>query len=177
MKNPILKLPLYLGLGVFILTVLMTGFKLGDNKSVASLLTRANVSGATLSMQSISSNTVSVLLTSTKEVSGLDVSIYIQPREVKALTSTLTPGPGYALSGGSYDENTQIFSFSALKKTGETSTDLVATFNLGGSVPLSGLTTDLSFVTESNKTVVLEKGTGTDVLVSTKPLSFKYRSL
>lgn len=177
MKNPMLKLPLYLGLGIFILTVLVTGFKIGDNKSIASLLTRANKTGATLSMQSISSDSVSVLLTSAKEVSGLDVAIHIEPNGVKPLVSTLSPGDGFALSGGSYDDATQTFTFSALRKADEPAGSQVASFNLGGAVPSSGLSTDLSFVTDNNKTVVLEKGTGNNILVNTEKLSFKYRSL
>lgn len=175
MKNPILKLPLYLGLGIFILTVLVTGFKIGDNKSIASLLTRANKNGAVLSMQNISSSDVSILLTSVKEVSGLDVAIRIEPYGVKPLVSTLSPGPGFAISGGSYDDATSEFTFSALRKEDEPVGDVVASFSIGGAVPSSGLMVDLSFVTGGSKTVVLEKSSGKDILISAEKFSFRYR--
>ena len=62
-----------------------------------------------------------------------------------------------------------------LRKEDEPVGDVVASFSIGGAVPSSGLMVDLSFVTGGSKTVVLEKSSGKDILISAEKFSFRYR--
>jgi hypothetical protein len=172
-NSPFIKLPLYLGLALFMMTVLLTGTKLGDNKSLTSLFTKANEEGAALSLQSLAGDSVAVFVDTKKEVSGMDITLKIEPKGIHVIPSTLVSGPGYAVSGGTMDPDTNTFSFSALRKPEEGATSYVATFKLEGIGGVwSGLTADMSYVLDNDATVVLEKSTGKNILIKAEKLSF-----
>jgi len=166
------RIPLFIGIAVFIIAILVSAVKIGQNRSLTSENVKANVSGAELSLQYIAPETVSVILNTAKTVSGVDVWITLSPRDLEVLPSTLQAGSGYITSGGTYDQTNQSFVFSAIR-AGEAQSQIVATFQLGPKARIASIDGVMDFNKTDGNTSVIEKDSGADILVKTTGVKFK----
>ena len=108
------KLPLYLGLSVLVMSVLISVIKVGQTGNLTSQRTKAAVSGSSLELKFTSPNTVNVLFNSDKAIKGADAVIKYDKNKFRILSSTLRSGPSFITTGGVIDEALGTFSFSAL---------------------------------------------------------------
>lgn len=164
------KLPLYLGLGVLVVAVIMSAVKLGNKQAFTNLNSRANVAGATLILKYTAPNLVSVLLTSEKQVSGVDVVVKYNGDKTTVLPSSLSAGTGFVTTGGVVDEGVNTFSFSALSKKVPVTNGVVATFALTPKGNISSAQADVQFV--ETGTMVVSKDLGQNILSQTQGVKF-----
>ena len=159
------RLPLYLGLGVLVLAVLVSTKKISDQRSLSNA-PKASQNGAVLTIKDDGDGKVSVLLTSDKEVAGIDAVIKFDNSKVKILPSTLDGGISFITSGGVVDDAMGTFSFTAFVKNEESiKSAIVASFKVESINEGSG-ETELMFETGEEKTVVIDKTTGEDILTN-----------
>jgi len=164
------KLPLYLGLAVLVFSVLISVIKVGNQQAFTSGKTKANVAGATLVLKYTAPDVVSVILTSDKEVSGVDVSVKYNGNQINILPSSLTPGPLFITSGGTATDKSNVFAFSAIAKNTPVTAAVVANFTV---VPKEGLNTangDIQF--DSVGTAVVAKNSRQNILSNTQGVKF-----
>lgn len=157
------RLPLYLGLGVLVLAVLVSTKKISDQKSLSNA-PRANQNGAVIAMKDDGGGKVSVLLTSDKEVIGVDAVIKFDKSKVKILPSTLDGGSLFITSGGVVDEASGTFSFTAFVKNEENVKSAIVASFIVESINSGGGETDLTFETGEEKTAVIDKISGENIL-------------
>ncbi len=170
------KLPLYLGLGVLVFSILMATVKVGQKQTLTDQRTKAAASGANLTLNFTSPHLVSVLLTSDIEVAGVDVTIKFDSSKLTVLPSTLTASPSFITTGGKVDDKEGTFSFSALGKTKTITSSIVASFVVNGKNVSRIDSTELHFITANSQTAVinlskqniLSQSTGVSLDLSTK---------
>lgn len=160
--KPFSKIPLYLGLSVLVISILFSAVRLGQNKSVADIKSRAGAPKASLSLQFSAPDAVSVSVISEKEIAGIDAVITFNKDNVVILPSTLTASSSFVTSGGEVDEEAGTFSFSALAR-GSVTAAVVATFNVE-TKGRESVTANLQFATGEGKSAVIEKATGGNIL-------------
>lgn len=158
------KLPLYLGLSIFVLAVLVSAVKVGERGGIVPNQSQATVAKATLTLRFTSPDLVSITLNSEKEVAGVDVEIKYEKDKLSILPSTLTGGPTFVTTGGNLEESAGTFSFSALAKEKSLTSGIVATFNIGPVNQSKSLDTTLQFNKGEGKTAVIDKVTGENIL-------------
>lgn len=166
------KLPLYMGLAVLVFSVLISVAKVGSQQAMTSQKTKASAGGAGLSMQFTPPNLVSVLLTSEKEVAGVDMMVKFNGSEVTILPSSLSGGVSFVTSGGNMDVKANTFTFSAIAKKTPVSNGIVATFSV---VPAAGkisANADLQFAGEGTTTDVVDKVSKQNILGNTQGVKF-----
>lgn len=166
------RLPLYLGLSMFVLSVLVSAVKIGEVKNLTYNRSRASVAGANLTMRFLLPDLVNVSLTSDKAVSGTDIVITFDREKIEILSSTLISGPAFITTGGVVDEENSTFSFSALPKTGDVRAGLIASFQVVPKDTSSEVSTGLEFLTGQGNTVVLEKDSGNNILTTAEGVTF-----
>lgn len=174
MMKSFAKLPLYLGLAVLVFSVLISVIKIGNQQAFTSQRTRANVSGASLVLKYTAPDLVSIILTSDKEVSGVDITVKFNGDKIKILPSSLTSGPLFITSGGTVNDKSNVFAFSAITKNTPVAAAVVATFNV---LPKEGLNTaeaDIQF--ENVGTTVIAKDSGQNILTNTQGVKFTVSS-
>lgn len=169
--NPVHRMPLYLGLAVFIIAILVSAVKIGQSRSLSQLGARAGIAPYSLRLTHTENGWVSVLLNVDRPVAGVDVSIRIPSLDATILPSSLAAGPGYIVSGGSFDEATRHFTFSAVA-IGENQTGLVAKFQTGPMMRVENIPVELEFDTSEGATEVIERTTGNSLDVSTQGVRF-----
>lgn len=165
----VVKLPLYLGLAVLVVAVVMSAVKLSNQQAFTNLDSRANIAGASLILKYTAPNLVSVLLTSDKEVSGTDITVKYNSDKIDVLPSSLTAGTDFVTSGGNIDREASTFIFSALSKKPSVKNGVVATFTV---VPKDAkeASGDLQFI--GNETAVIDKAEGKNILSQTQGVKF-----
>lgn len=161
------KLPLYLGVSIFIVTVMMTAITVGMQKGSFETRSNASVSDVSLSMHYASPGIVSVFLTSQKPVGGMDISIRYDPKRIIILPSTLTAGPLFTTTGGITDIKNGTFSFSTLAKSEVKQGTLVASFTIQAAENSQNGDIQLQFNTGSGLTKVYDAGMTTNILTKT----------
>lgn len=169
------KLPLYLGLGVFILSVIISGMKVGGEQlAYMTGKTSASTATASLTLRYSSPDLVSVSLDSQKDVAGVDAVLKYDKEAMSILPSTLAGGPQFITSGGVIDESKNTFSFNGLAKS-PVSTGIVATFKI---IQVNGVDRDIKmdFVVGTNGSAVIEKISGENILNSTSGVKFTVSS-
>lgn len=166
------RIPLFIGIAIFIIAVLVTAVKIGQSRSLTSENVKANVKGAELSLRYTAPDTVSVILNTDRMVSGVDVWLALSPGDLEVLPSTLQAGPGFVTSGGVYDPNNRSFIFSAIR-AGEAQSQIVATFQAGPKERIASIDAAMDFNKIGGNTSVIEKDTGEDVLVKTFGVKFR----
>lgn len=168
------KLPLYLGLMVLVVSVLISAVKVGQQQSLVSQTSQANISRAALSLSFTPPNLATVFVSSDKEIAGADVTLKLTTDQLTVLPSSLNPGPSFLTSGGIMDEANMTFSFTALAKKPPVTAGIVGTFTLKGREGLGGaklLEAGMSFLTSNNSTSVIDKS-GKNILVKAEGLNF-----
>lgn len=159
------KIPLYLGLFVFVAAVLFSAIKVGEKGNLTSQRTRASTDNAMLELKFTSPDLVTVVLNSGKDVSGVDVAVKFDKSKIKILPSTLRSGSSFLTSGGVIDDNAGVFSFSALSR--ETmSKGIVGSFNIVPSGNLKTADSELSIVLGSDGSQVLDRASSQNILNS-----------
>lgn len=167
--KPAFKLPLYLGLFVLVVSVLVSAIKIGNQSSLTTSRTRANTQGASLILKYTPPNSVSILVSSDKKISGADITLLFNSEKITVLPSTLQPGLNLVTSGGIVDENKKTFSFSVIPKDKLFTDGLLATFTVNSNSG-KGANGDVQFVTPD--TQVIDKDTGQNILKSTQGVKF-----
>jgi len=165
------KFPLYLGLAIFAVSLVASAVKIGSNQMIALQQTRANVQGASLSLQFSPPDLISVLLTNNKEITGIDVALKYDKEKIVILPSSLKADDSFITSGGILDEENETFSFSALAKDSVSSSLVVATFRIAPKLQTAEKTS-LDFITSQEKTAVFDKSSMANILVKTQGLTF-----
>jgi hypothetical protein len=167
------RIPMYAGFSVFAISVILSAVKVSENRSVTNLSSSAAVAQVMLSLSYSKPNLVSVLLTSTQDVAGLDVGVSFDSNILTILPTSLTGGPGVVTTGGVLNEEGGTFSFSALPQGSAFASGIVATFTIAPKDGKSGSTT-ISFDTKNSHTAVLSRGTNLNVLSKTESVTIKF---
>lgn len=157
------RLPLYLGLSVLVLSVLVTSVTVGQKRNVALQRSQASATTANLSLQFTSPRTVSILINSPVDVSGIDIVIKYDKDKFTILPSSLSSGDQFITTGGKLNKGNGTFSFSAISKSGVKNT-IAATFSVRSLTPKIATSGNLAFETGQDKTVVLDKSSGQNIL-------------
>ncbi len=157
------KLPLYFGLFIFVAAILLSAIKVGEKGSITNQKSKASSAGASLSLKYTPPNLVSVLVNSEKEIAGVDAVIKFDKENISVLPSTLRGTTAFTTTGGKVDEKNGTFSFTALVKT-KTASGIIASFDIKTLGKPSG---ELSFVTGSEGSAVIEAATKENILTST----------
>lgn len=169
------KLPFYAGVFALVLSVMVATVQLGTKGQLSTRIS-ASTAKASLALQYSPPDLVSVSLNSEKDVDGVDVVIRFDKNKVAILPSTLTGTENFSLAGASIDNEKSTFSFSALPKKEGIKIGLIATFRVAGKLPTE-TATDLELVESGeDKSVVLEKSGGSDILTSTTGVTINVSS-
>lgn len=158
------KLPLYLGLFVFVVAVLFSAIKVGERGNLTSQRSKATTSGANLSLKYTHPHLISVILNSDKEVAGVDVVLKFNKEQVVILPSTLSGSNSFSTTGGKVDEKSGTFTFSALAKTKVTS-GIIASFNIKGARG-GQVVGEINFLEGPDGSAVIESATKENILTS-----------
>lgn len=162
------KLPLYLGLSIFVISILISAVKIGERNSIADIGSRAAVNGPNLSMAVTSEKIVNVVISSPIAVSGMDIAIKYNTSDLRILPSTLKAGSNFSISGGIAD-NEGNFSFSAIAKNKIRSEGIVASFETA-KINRNISSALLEFAEGTGKTAVLGAG-GENINFQTRSLN------
>ncbi len=170
--NKFTRFPLYLGLGIFVVTILVSAVKLGEKKSLTSTKSRAGSSASTLTMRFVAPDTVNISFTADKAVSGIDAVIEYEKDKISVLPSTLTAGSSFITTGGIVDETASTFSFSAISKGADNKAGIVANFKVVSKNPEAVVATRLIFKTGEGETKVIDQVTGDNILGNAQGVEF-----
>ncbi|OGG02938.1 hypothetical protein A2W14_01990 [Candidatus Gottesmanbacteria bacterium RBG_16_37_8] len=153
MNKFITKFPLYLGLVVFILAVLVSAIKIGERGILVNNRLSARSDEAHLNLGFSLPNIISISLVSTKEISGADISLTYDSQKIEVLPSTLQGMTGFVTTGGSLDNKRGVFTFSAVTDT-PSKTGIIATFRVRNLLSEESALTDnlkIDFVSTGTK--------------------------
>lgn len=165
----VIKLPLYLGLAVLVFAVIFSAVTIGNQQAVTSQRTKANALSASLILKYTPPNLVSILLTSEKEVAGVDANVKFNSDKITVLPSSLTPGPFFVTTGGNIETRSNSFIFSALAKKSPVTAGVVASFTVQPKEGLNTADADLQF---NSSTTVIDKAIGQNILSQTQGVKF-----
>src|SRR3989338_1813016 len=129
MNKLITRFPLYLGIFVFIITILTVSIKLGESNTILSDRIKASLDEATVSLQFSLPNIISLSFVSSKEISAADLILTYNKREIVILPSTLMGMSGFITTGGQVDSQRGVFTFSAVGEE-PIKTGILATFRV-----------------------------------------------
>lgn len=163
------KIPLYLGLSMFVLAIVVSAIKLGERNSQNSLQSRASSTNSTLTLRYSAPDLVSITLSAAHDVAGVDAVIEFDKDKIIVMPSTLVGGPKFLTTGGLTDESLGTFSFSALAKEQNIQAGIVATFTIAPK-NAEKIDTVLKFVKGEGKTAVIDRTTGENTLGSAEAL-------
>ncbi len=169
------KLPLYAGLAVFVIAVIVSSIKLGEKSSLTYNKTRASVAGSLLSLKFSQPDRISVTLNSDKEIVGADLVIKYDKNKVKILPSTLSGENTMALSGGVLDEAKGTFSFSILPKN-PIKAGILASFKMIPANNLKKVDSELLIIEGTDGSAVLDQNTMSNILSATEKVQFSLSS-
>ena len=109
-----IRFPLYLGIAVLIISLLAAAIKIGERNSFQDSRISARQGEARLSLNFSLPNIVVVNLISTSEIKGADISLTYNNNELEVLPSTLQGMSGFITTGGEVDQESGVFTFSAV---------------------------------------------------------------
>lgn len=171
MKSAV-KLPLYLGFAVFILSVIVSAVKIGNQQVFNSNKSQASTTSANLSLKYTSPHLVSIILTSQSAVAGADIVLKFNGDKITILPSSLSGGESYITSGGVVEEGTSTFSFSAIAKKESSTSDVVASFEVKPQISSKSVEADIQFSGVGSTTTVIEKISRQNILDQAQGLKF-----
>lgn len=166
------KLPLYLGLSVFVISVLISAIKIGNQQVFNSGKTRANITDASLVLKYTPPNLVSIIATSQSNISGADIVLKFDGDKIVILPSTLSGGPSFVTSGGNVDQKAGTFSFSAIVKKSFSTSEVVASFTVEPLENLNIADADIQFKGVGSTTTVIDKSSGQNILNQAQGVKF-----
>lgn len=165
------KLPLYAGLAVFMVAVMVSAVKLGEKSSLTYNRTQASQSGALLALKFSQPDTISITINSDKEIAGVDLVIKYENNKVKILPSTLKGGNTEVLTGGVVDENKGTFSFSILPQV-PIKTGVLASFNIVPANNLKNVDSEMQIIEGPDGSSVLDQDATSNILKATEKVQF-----
>ncbi len=169
----LIRLPIFIGIFIFVLSVLITTIKVGEGRSIANLSGMAKGSGASISMTYISPDTINIIMQSSDSVKGIDLALIYDSNLLRILPTTLEGGEGFQLTGGRNFEDEGRFVFSAIPVS-EKLSGLVASFKIKGipsSLPDFG-GYFIGFDVKNLATAVYDSKYGGNILKESKDLRF-----
>jgi len=170
--RPFVRLPLYLGLTVFVVSVILAGVTISDGSYRSRRQSRANRDRATLSLLYTTPDFVSVAVSSPIAVAGVDVTVHFDNFAIDILPTSLIAGPAFTTTGGLVGED-GTFTFSALTNGNQAVTNgIVATFQIVART--KDVYTSLSFETMGDATSVFSKETQSQVPFTTQDLTVSF---
>lgn len=170
--NRFKHLPIYAGFVTLILAVLVSSVQIGTKGQLTSTTIQARQAQAYLSLRYSEPDMVSVIVSSGKEIAGVDVVIAFEKDKVQILPSTLTPGPKFSTTGAVISDNPSVFSFSAVPVSIGVIDGIVAQFRLADLSDLGNVTTTLTIDTHPDASAVLDKATLDTIPTTSSPLTF-----
>lgn len=150
-------------MSVLVLSVLVTSVTIGQKRNLTKQLSQASSTTAKLSLQFTSPGKVNVLINSPIEVSGMDIVIKYDKNKFTILPSSLSSEDQFITTGGRLDELNGTFTFSEIAK-GSIKNTIAASFTVRSLTPKVNTSGSLFFDTGSDKTAVLEKTSGQNIL-------------
>ena len=159
MKNIKTSFPLYLGLIVFVFSLLAVSIKIGEKTTVQTGRLKASQPEANFSINFSQPNIVSLYFVSTKEVQGGDFVIKFNNREIELLPSTLTGQSGFITNGGDLDLEKGLFSFSAANIESPLKSGIIASFNIKGNSSEIDLSKILKIEFDAQQSRVIDQDT------------------
>ncbi|MCJ7740443.1 hypothetical protein MUP32_03960 [Candidatus Microgenomates bacterium] len=172
MKKVFAKMPLYLGLSVFVISVLVSVVTVSNKNVVTNQLTQATVKSAKLSLVYNSPDLISVIVNSEKEIAGADVVLKFDREKIEIIPSSLIPGQDFSSTGGLIDENSGNFIFSVLSSGDSVMSGVMATFKIKPKEGVAGIETNISFETADEQTAVISKLENENILFQADSLQF-----
>jgi len=173
MKKIIKKLPLFLGIGVLVVSIMVSAASVGQKKSVARTVSQASEEQVKLSLIFTDPDIISVILSSPKPVLGADVVLSYDKSAVTILPSTLTGGSLFTVGSGLTDEEKGVFKFSAAAKDQPASSGILTTFRIQKKEGFTGDTT-IDFDESDQGTTVLEKDSFQNILSTTEGITISF---
>jgi hypothetical protein len=170
--HKITRLPLYLGASVLVFSVLFSVVKLGEQVSISSNSVKATSATANLTLNFVSPDKISLMLTADKPVAGIDAVISFDKNKIMVLPSTLKGSNVFTASGGVVDKNEGNLSFAAIASKPEVTSGIVATFNVSPKQGKNIEKTSLILLTGINQTNVIEKNSGEKMLLKVSNVEF-----
>lgn len=168
--NSFIRLPLYLGVSIFALSVILSGISISDKNYRSRTTSQAGQKTAVVSLIFSKPDLVSVAVNSPEAIAGVDVTITFDPTALEILPSTLMPGPYFTTTGGGIDKESE-FIFSALaSETNANTSGIVATFQVKAKKDRE---TILSFDTADDKTSVIAQYSQKLIPLTGKDLTLK----
>lgn len=162
------RAPLYLGLFVMTIAVVVSAVKVGNNRTSENV--KAGTANSALSLNFSSPDIISLAVSSDQIVAGIDAMIKFDKDKVVIMPSSLKGTGTFVTSGGKVDESQNVFSFSAVSNQG-VKAGMVASFQVKSKND-SNVATSLQLDVSGGKTAVLSKTTGENISVSTTDVKF-----
>lgn len=154
------QVPLFLGFGVFVLAVLISAVKVGQNNTLSDTRSQAAGSTSSLSLSYISPNQINVLVHSPVPISGIDAAIIFPSNIISVMPSTLIGSALFDVTGGSVDNKNGLFLFSGIAKNENVTKGVIASFQVeGGS---DGSEIELSI--DEQNSAIISKNTSQNIL-------------
>ena len=132
MNKVLIKIPIYLGLAVFVISILAASIKIGERSFVFNGRLKADQNEAVLSLEFSSPNIISIAVVSEQEVSGADLAVKYNSDNMEILPSTLSGRSGFITSGGDLDEENGEYFFSAVNNGSLNKSGIIASFRISG---------------------------------------------
>ena len=132
------KFPLYLGITVFVLSVLMASIRIGEKGFVINSDLRAFQEQAILKLYFSEPNIISISAVSAKEIYGADITILYGRDTLAILPSTLSGFSSNITTGGEINQETGSFSFSVVSSNQPVKNGILATFRIIGTDGIDG---------------------------------------
>lgn len=128
--NFFVKLPLYLGISVFVLTVVVSSVTIGERGSVFTANLKAKNDLPKLSLIYTQPQSITLSLVGSQKIKGLDLVLKYEPGVIEILPSTLSGFSQNFLTGGETDPAAGTFTFSALSEPDDFQNNLIASFKI-----------------------------------------------
>src|SRR3989344_8492716 len=124
------RLPLYLGMSFFVLTVLFSVLKISQKNSLSGSESRANQNLPELILSFLKPDTVSLNLISQTEVRALDIVLKYKPDILEIIPQSLEAGQSFVVSLEKNDSSSGIFSFSAISPEADIKSGTIALWKI-----------------------------------------------
>jgi hypothetical protein len=170
----LIKLPLYLGILLLIISVTISVSEVGKQGFSFNTRTKANISGATLGITYTSPDIVSILLNSQSDVAGVDVVVKYDNTKIEILPSTLRSNNPFITMGGMINDKDSSYSFSAIVKGNGVKSGIVASFNIKPRIIGELSQTEMFITSGEGKSSVVQKDTNSNILIKSEGIKFSF---
>lgn len=157
------RLPLYLGVFVFIVSVLVVSNRAAQNGTLTNTRSQASTHKAKLNLIFTSPDIVTMTLATDVSVSRADISLKYDPKTLDIIGSSVTGNASTDVSITKDDKTGGLVSFIIFPKNQDFTTGILSTFKI---VKLHPNTKDakIEFVTAGGETAVVDSGTKENIL-------------